>query len=320
MVRNEADVIEAFVRHHGRFLDQLLVVCHFSQDATLEILSALAEEGLPLQVEYDPRPIHDQGKIMTRLARRAVSEHGADLVVALDGDEFVIATDGSDTPRAALDALPTDRVTTLAWKTYVVSADDPPDEPNVLRRIRHRPSKEKHLGKVIVPRAIVERRGVEIDIGSHVVVDRRRNVELEGHRTEALALAHYPFRGDDHLRAKVLGGWPVTYANPHRWPGQNEHWLMLFDEYRSQDGAFSLERIQRLSLDYSFSEGELVLDPVEPQFELRHPPTRVDANRIFYETVLGLADEVRRLSADPPSLWWRLYATTRRRLRALLRR
>ena len=41
MVRNEADIIEAFVRHNLTVLDGLVVVDHSSDDGTSEILSAL---------------------------------------------------------------------------------------------------------------------------------------------------------------------------------------------------------------------------------------------------------------------------------------
>ena len=41
MVRNEADVIEAFVRHHAGLVDELIVVDHRSIDGTDELLREL---------------------------------------------------------------------------------------------------------------------------------------------------------------------------------------------------------------------------------------------------------------------------------------
>ena len=74
MVRNEADVIEAFVRHNLRALDRLIVVDHGSSDGTREILHALSDEGLPLAVEHDDRDVRRQPETITRLARRAFAE------------------------------------------------------------------------------------------------------------------------------------------------------------------------------------------------------------------------------------------------------
>ena len=311
-VRNEADVIEAFARHHALVLDRLLVVCHFVQDDTPAILRALVDEGLPLEVTEEPRPVHDQAALMTALAHRAVAEHGADLVVALDGDEFLVGTAGD--ARAALEALPADRISLMPWRTYVPLASDPADEPNVLRRIRHRPVREHHpLSKVVLPRRLV-RPGIEIQIGNHEVLDTRTGARIDGTPAEGLALAHYPFRSDAQVRAKLLGGWPVHLANPKRWGDQSGHWR---DNYEQALGSgFDAELLRRKSLGYAFAlDEELVEDPVSAPFDLRHPAERVDPLRVLSATALGLAEELRRTSVKQPTLAWRLRATLRRRLR-----
>src|ERR1700680_3105464 len=89
MLRNEADVVESFVRHNLALLDGLSVVDHGSSDGTSEILNALVAEGLPLEVERDASVGYLQSEIMTRTVRNAFMRHGADFVFALDGDEFL---------------------------------------------------------------------------------------------------------------------------------------------------------------------------------------------------------------------------------------
>jgi len=56
MVRNEADIVEAFVRHNLTVLDAMVVVDHGSLDGTEEILALLQREGLPLRVIRDASP------------------------------------------------------------------------------------------------------------------------------------------------------------------------------------------------------------------------------------------------------------------------
>jgi hypothetical protein len=317
-VRNEADVIEAFVRHHCRFVDRLVVVCHFSQDSTAATLQALVKEGLPLEVVEESHPIHDQAFFTTRHAKRAVAA-GADFVVALDGDEFLIAADGGD-PRAALEALPADRVSLVRWRTYVPRPDDHDEEPNVLRRIRHRPSEEGHpLGKVIVPAALM-RPDVQITIGNHEVHDRKRRIRLSAAPAHGLALAHYPYRSNAQIRAKVLGGWPSHVANPERGEGQSEHWHKLFDQALDPAG-FGVEELRELALGYGFARStELVDDPVEAPFELQHPVARIDPVRVLGETAVGLAEALRPFAGPKPPFAWRVYAGVRRRIRAQLSR
>ena len=315
-VRNEADVVEAFVRHHLRVLDRMLVVCHFSQDETVTILRALAEEGLTLEVTEVSSPVHDQAALMTALARTAVEEHAADLVLALDADEFLVATEGD--PRDGLAALPTDRISLVPWRTYVPVPGDPAGEQHVLRRIRHRPVREHHpLGKVVLPRAVV-RPGIEIQIGNHEVLDERTNARLETAPAAGLALAHFPFRTDAQVRAKLLGGWPVHLANPKRWGDQSGHWR---DNYAQALGAgFDAELLQRKAQGYAFAlDEELVRDPVDAPFELRYPAERIEPIQVLSATALGLAEELRRASVAQPSFGWRFRATLSRRLGALRR-
>ena len=58
VVKNEADIIEAMVRHNCQFLDHTTIVDNGSVDGTWEILTALEAEGLPLSIQQDTRPGH----------------------------------------------------------------------------------------------------------------------------------------------------------------------------------------------------------------------------------------------------------------------
>ena len=70
MVRDEADVIEAFVRHNLNFLDGLAIIDHCSVDGTAEILKKLQSEGLPLRIVRNPDPAYFQSRLMTVLITR----------------------------------------------------------------------------------------------------------------------------------------------------------------------------------------------------------------------------------------------------------
>lgn len=48
MVKNEADIIESFVRHSLTYADELIIADHQSSDGTWEMLQKLRAEGLPL--------------------------------------------------------------------------------------------------------------------------------------------------------------------------------------------------------------------------------------------------------------------------------
>jgi hypothetical protein len=65
-VKNESDIIEAFVRHHAYHFDTHLVLDDGSSDGTCEVLQKLKLAGLPLviirqpSVGYEQRQIHDE--------------------------------------------------------------------------------------------------------------------------------------------------------------------------------------------------------------------------------------------------------------------
>jgi hypothetical protein len=43
-IRNEADIIESFVRYHIQFVDRMIITNHRSADASGKILQALRDE------------------------------------------------------------------------------------------------------------------------------------------------------------------------------------------------------------------------------------------------------------------------------------
>src|SRR5258708_2375124 len=118
MVRNEADIIEAFVRHNLSVLDGLTIVDHCSIDATPEILAKLQAEGLPLRVVNESNPAHRPSEIMTRLARDSLERDAADFVFALDGDEF-LKIESRGTLESALATVPSGMHVLVHWPTYV---------------------------------------------------------------------------------------------------------------------------------------------------------------------------------------------------------
>ena len=118
MVRNEADIVEAFVRHNLSILDGLLVIDHGSADTTLDILTALCRERLPLVVMKNDAVGYMQQAVMTQAVRHAFASTRADFVFPLDADEFVKAVSRNELERA-LAAVPADAHGLLSWPTYV---------------------------------------------------------------------------------------------------------------------------------------------------------------------------------------------------------
>ncbi|QXT62961.1 glycosyltransferase family 2 protein [Tessaracoccus palaemonis] len=94
MVKNEADIIEAFVRHaFSQGCDRMLIMDNGSTDATLAILECLATQ-FPIHVGRDSEPRYLQDVKMSRLAALA-RRGGAGWVIPMDADEFWFAPGGT---------------------------------------------------------------------------------------------------------------------------------------------------------------------------------------------------------------------------------
>ncbi len=296
MVRNEADVIEAFVRHHAEVLDAMIVVDHCSSDGTDELLRALAAEGLPLSVRTERSVVHRQDVLLTALMREAASSGGADWVVPLDADEFLVAPGGN--VRDVLGTLARDRSWTVDLDYYVPCPDDPVDD-NVLRRIRHRRVDESTwwTRKVIVPAARARSGRRSLSQGSHGLVDTRTGDVVPASFTDALALAHFPVRSQRQLARKVLGGWPAHVARPDGQQSGAFQWKRIFDATVS--GRLTAEQLSAFALDYPTREPngrpgrEIEFDPVPTRIELRYdlPPDPAPLE-ILAETAVRLAEEL----------------------------
>ena len=252
MVRNEADVIEAFVRHHARHVDALHVVDHRSEDGTRAILQALVAEGLPLSLALDDHPAQRQPEIVSALARRAFTA-GADAVLALDADEFLKLPDRPAFERW-LARVPAELCAALEWQTYVPDFADAAAHP--LAAARTRRAREAHgLFKVVLTRAFAAAPHATVGPGNHTVLMAgpaqdlaRQPARLARVPAAVAALAHLPVRSSAQLRAKIALGWRAHRAAARGNDALAFHWQELYAELAA--GTPSPARLRDIACNY----------------------------------------------------------------------
>lgn len=201
IVKNEADIIEAFVRHTLAWVDHHLVFDHASTDGTREILGALQAEGLPITLFSDDAPGHLQQARSNHLTRLAARSHGADWVVPLDADEILSGPGRAELERALTQAGET-QPTSLALIDYCPTPEDDPAESNPVLRLRHRRPAASPTRKVLVPRALALDPELTAGKGSHALY--RANVPLPDRALSAdFHLAHLALRSPQHQVLRV---------------------------------------------------------------------------------------------------------------------
>ncbi|MDX6766508.1 MAG: glycosyltransferase family 2 protein [Candidatus Methylacidiphilales bacterium] len=206
-VKNEADIVEAFVRHNLHFLDRLIVLDHGSTDATAEILHQLQQEGLALDIRQDHSLGKRQGDKMTALLREAAGA-GADWIFLLDGDEFLRTPDGK---RPVMPAEAPSMVK-AAWQTYCAQKSDDPDETNPVLRIRNRLAVEpfhdcslqdrRGLLKAVIHRDLALQPDLYVWQGNHEVTVGGKEIDFVF--CPGWTLAHYSLRSPAQYASKLV--------------------------------------------------------------------------------------------------------------------
>lgn len=204
MVRNEEDIVEAFVRHNLSVLDGLIVVDHGSADRTLSVLGALCAERMPLVVLRSEAVGYLQAEITTTAARDAFTRGAADAVFPLDADEFLRVPSRAALERT-LAAIPPGHHGWIAWPTFVPPLDgEPRDIVASLRASRRAlvkfPAPPEVSSKVVLTRHFADDPSATITMGNHDVIlgrhqvasPRMPHVEIPG---DVVEVCHVPVRG-----------------------------------------------------------------------------------------------------------------------------
>ena len=198
MVRNESEIIEAFVRHNLTILDGMLIVDHNSTDRTLAILTALCAERLPLVVKRHEAPGYLQAEITTSAAREVFARTPADFVFPLDADEFLKVGSRTELERY-LRILPPDTHPVFDWPTYAPPFDGiSRDIVACARAARRLTGRARGTGKVAVARSFAAIPGAYIGQGNHEVYvgnkpQTARRLPMVG-APAAFCVAHLPAR------------------------------------------------------------------------------------------------------------------------------
>jgi hypothetical protein len=239
LARNEADIIDAHVAFHlNAGVDFIVAIDNGSDDGTMEILESYARDGY-VQLTRDEGELK-QSDWVTRLARRAATDFGADWVINSDADEFWWPRGGS--LKDVLSAVPAAFGSVRGmWRHF---APRPNGDEFFAERMTVRvlnPGAEDN--SPYSPRFKAAHRAdpnVEVLTGNHRALGRNL-APLPG--WYPIDVLHFPIRSLRHFREKYL-----------RW------WNLLQTQF--SEAAYDAERQGRIS---EFYEAYVVDDNVLAQ-------------------------------------------------------
>jgi hypothetical protein len=221
-VRDEEDVIESVLRYHrAQGVDFFVVTDNGSTDRTPEILGRWVDAGLARVVSEPSPELRERGhEWVTRMARLAATEHGADWVVHGDADEFWWPLSG--TIKAALATVPPRYGVVLAPRVEFVARPDGPG--TFFDRLTYRQARSLLRPKIAhraLPDAIVLHRGQHDVTAGADLEDAWQRLRTPGRPVLRTVRSERSAAEDDRL---------VWYP---RWPLRIFHLpLRSFEQYR----------------------------------------------------------------------------------------
>ena len=257
LARNEADIVDAnlaFHLHAG--VDFVIATDNGSDDGTLEILERYARAGRLHLLTEDGEDMR-QDEWVTRMARMAAADFGADWVIHSDADEFWWPRGG--TLKDVLGLIPERYgVVRGCWRHFLPRPDGPasfaermtvrlctPAFPGDKRTIYHAHQKVAHRADP----------DVEIEPGNHDAAGRALQPPLRSwHPIEVL---HFSFRSAEQLARKARGGWVRT---PDFEP--TEHQIRLDRAYREDtlDAFYAEHAVSDGAVERGLADGSLAVD------------------------------------------------------------
>ena len=263
IVKNEADIIESFVRYNYSYLDGMMIINHNSSDNTGKILKELIKENYNIIYIQWKKIMHQQGIVLTKFIYQLIEEKCPDLIIPMDADEFLVSYNGEN-PRKELEKLDLNHVHHIDWKTYIPYKTEDPDDfiPKNMNYIRNE-NYEEHE-KVIIPSKLFKDLSLELANGNHSCIhlpDKNKK------KNKHIKMAHYPVRSKDQLISNTLIGALNTFCIPFKEKRRSWHRLSLFNQIENGKDL----NLIKIAHEYSSRSAEnkpslLYYDPLNTSF------------------------------------------------------
>jgi hypothetical protein len=238
VVRDEEDIVGWNLDYHfSRGVDLCLVTLHRSRDGT-RLLLAEHERAGRVHVFQEHGEAFAQGRWVTRMARLAHRQFGADWVVHLDADEFWWPRDGGDLRRALAKLPPSAGGALVERKNARPVTED--GRPFFERMVVYTRDSVNPLGEPLPPKVCHRGAGdVVVADGNHSVVSRVLGPIVA---CDSIEVLHFPMRTYAQFASKIEQGSRALAMNPDLAPGIGHVWRHLEQLRRRGDLRTLYER------------------------------------------------------------------------------
>lgn len=215
LVRNEADIIESFIRYNLQYLNVMFVVDKESSDRTVEIIRNLQKEGYPIYLDYDYNSAVNSMK-------NSPEFNECTHVIPLNADEF-LSVESDANLQQTFKLLKPGKGYYIKRRTYLPHPEDHKEIALIPERIIHcRDERFDSAYKIFIPRGIIFHPDVQRSIASNdTTCVPSSNVEQE-YLLNDLRLAYFPLRSVEQIKIKKIGEWITAVVDHAGNQGFNE--------------------------------------------------------------------------------------------------
>ncbi|MEP9377602.1 glycosyltransferase family 2 protein [Aquabacter sp. CN5-332] len=203
LVKDEADILEGFVRHNLHFVDRMYIIDDRSTDNTPEILRRLTEETSAVRILEDGwTGAFHQARRTTAAMRLILKEEDWDIILPLDADELIRAADRS-VFEADLAAIPQGMAGAFSEMRYLAGPEDDLSITDPLVRVRTAlPHDPVGAFKSIATRQLLAEPTLAFDEGNHSILTH--GIRVPTRSLPNVQLAHFAIRSVDQIAVKCL--------------------------------------------------------------------------------------------------------------------
>lgn len=255
LVRDEEDILQVHIDYHlSQGVDFFIVTDNCSTDSTSEILHEYQKQGI-LHYIYEGNNDYNQREWVTKMARMAYTDYGADWVINSDADEFWWPISGS--LKEAFSSISNEFNVVEVQRHNFVSKEY---LTTFYRDMVYRENKSKnHLGKPLPPK--VAHRGdstINISQGNHHV----EGFENQNTMSAMIEILHFPMRSYEQFTNKIKNG-GEAYENNQKLPKEvGATWRILFKQYKRDKLKYFYfsQTYDQIRIDKEIKSGKISYD------------------------------------------------------------
>ena len=278
LVRDEEDILAAnFDFHLACGVDFFIVTDNLSVDGTRDIIESYVRQGVASYL-HEPSDDYSQFRWVTRMARMAATDYGADWVINGDADEFWVAGNTAENISDALASVaPQVQLLTVPRSNF--GPVDEVGEGFFAERMTFRDRVSRNPDGKLLPPKVCHRAmdDIEVEQGNHGV--RRGGVALAG-EPGPMRILHYPMRSYRQFENKIVRG-GAAYARNEELPrGVGLTWRNLYQLWQS--GGLRAHYMEKVLLAEAIQSrllsGDLIYDDTLPRVLRNWRNNRIQAS------------------------------------------